>query len=131
LITDPSHAIQVWVNRNGLRAIAVGSGSQDLLNLLHLPLTADINPGDLLVTSGLGGRFPAGYPVAVVEAVQRNPGRPFAQVTARPSAHLDQIREVLLVLNPPPDHSAPCDPDDGPCPPGEPTVEPATGAGSD
>jgi len=118
LITDPSHAIPVAVNRNGLRAIAMGTGSADRLTIPNLPLNADIQPGDLLVTSGLGGRFPAGYPVATVEKIERNPGQPFADVTARPTAHLEQSREVLLVSPAPlPPRAVDCDPAQGPCPP--------------
>lgn len=97
LITDVSQAIPVQINRNGLRAIAVGTGAMDRLQLLHLPNNADIRVGDLLVTSGLGGRFPPGYPVARVSAVRHDPGRPFATVTAIPTAHLDRSREVMLV----------------------------------
>ena len=117
LITDPSHAIPVAVNRNGLRAIAVGTGAADRLDIPHLPLNADIKEGDLLVTSGLGGRFPPGYPVAVVKKIERNPGEPFADVTARPTARLEQSREVLLVwTSARQTAAAPCDPDQGPCP---------------
>lgn len=97
LITDPSHAIPVQVNRNGLRSIALGSGTINRLDLPYIPINADIQPGDLLITSGLGGRFPPGYPVAVVEAVQHDPGRTFSQVVAAPLAHLNRSREVLLV----------------------------------
>lgn len=97
LITDPSHAIPVQVNRNGLRTIAFGSGNLRELDLPHLPNNADIQAGDLLVTSGLGGRFPRGYPVARVTAVERQPGESFAHVTARPLARLDRSREMLLV----------------------------------
>lgn len=97
LITDVSQAIPVQVNRDGLRAIAVGTGAMDRLELPHLPNNADIRVGDLLVTSGLGGRYPSGYPVARVTAVRRNPGRPFAEVIATPTAHLDRSREVMLV----------------------------------
>ena len=112
--TDPSHAIPVADNRNGLRAVAMGTGSFDRLDIPNLPLNADIQQGDLLVTSGLGGRFPAGYPVAAVEKVERNPGQPFAESSARPIAHLEQSREVLLVWT----TSAPgtCDPAQGHCP---------------
>src|SRR3569832_929060 len=74
LITDASHALPVRVNRSGLRAIAVGTGSPSRLELLHLPVNADVDVGDLLVTSGLGGSFPPGYPVATVEKVERNAG---------------------------------------------------------
>jgi len=97
LITDPSHSLPVEVNRNGLRTLAEGSGLIDRLHLLYLPNNADIREGDLVVTSGLGGRFPAGYPVARVTRVQRQPGQPFARVEAAPTAHLDRTREVLLV----------------------------------
>jgi rod shape-determining protein MreC len=97
LITDTSHAIPVRINRNGIRTIALGSGTTNRLDLPYLANNADVVPGDLLVTSGLGGRFPPGYPVAVVEAVQHDPGRTFARIVARPTARLDRSREVLLV----------------------------------
>ena len=97
LITDTAHAIPVQVNRNGLRSIALGSGTINRLDLPYIPNSADIQPGDLLITSGLGGRFPPGYPVAVVSAVQHDPGRTFSQVVATPLAHLNRSREVLLV----------------------------------
>jgi rod shape-determining protein MreC len=97
LITDTSHAIPVQVNRNGLRSIALGSGAINRLELPYIPNSADIQPGDLLTTSGLGGRFPAGYPVATVETVDHNPGNAFARVIATPLAHLNRSREVLLV----------------------------------
>ena len=97
LITDTSHAIPVQVNRNGLRSIAIGSGTINRLELPYIPNNSDILPGDLLVTSGLGGRFPPGYPVARVGAVQHDPGRSFAQVMAKPLAQLNRSREVLLV----------------------------------
>lgn len=97
LITDPNHALPVQVNRNGLRAVAVGTGSEGLLELQHLPNNADIMVGDLLVTSGLGCVFPAGYPAARVLEVDTNPSLPFARVLAEPLAQLDRSREVLLV----------------------------------
>jgi len=97
LITDPDHALPVQVNRNGLRTIAVGTGNLHRLDLPHVPNNADIKVGDLLITSGLGGRFPADYPVATVASVEPNPGSPFAKVIAIPTAHLDRSREVLLV----------------------------------
>ena len=100
LITDPSHAIPVQVNRNGLRTIALGTGAIDRLELPHIPDNADIRVGDLLVTSGLGGRFPPGYPVAEVIDVEQDPGRAFSHVTARPRALLDRSREVLVVWPP-------------------------------
>ncbi|MCU7921343.1 MAG: rod shape-determining protein MreC [Candidatus Thiodiazotropha sp. (ex Dulcina madagascariensis)] len=97
LITDAAHALPVQVNRNGLRTIALGTGLINRLELPHLPNNADIQVGDLLVTSGLGGGFPPGYPVAEVIEVRRVPGQPFAAVIAQTAAHLDRIREVLLV----------------------------------
>ena len=86
LISDPSHSLPVEVNRNGLRTIANGTGEFGRLNLPFITNNADIRPGDLLVTSGLGGAFPAGYPVAVVENVVRIPQEPFADVTATPGS---------------------------------------------
>ncbi len=97
LITDPSHALPVQVNRNGLRTVAQGIGSLEWLSLPHIPNSADIQQGDLLVTSGLGGRFPPGYPVATIERIERDPGETFAEVFARPLAALDRSREVLLI----------------------------------
>jgi len=99
LISDPDHALPVEVNRNGLRTIAVGTGEFDTLDLPFLPNNADIRQGDLLVTSGLGGAFPSGYPVAVVASIYRVPQEPFAQVTATPSAALDKVREVVLIFS--------------------------------
>ena len=97
LLTDPRHAISVQVNRNGLRTLASGNGSPDRLDILHLPNNADIQVGDLLVSSGLDQRFPSGYPVARVSEVVRDPSEPFATIQAEPLAHLEQAREVLLV----------------------------------
>lgn len=97
LITDATHALPVQVQRNGLRTIALGTGLINRLELPHLPNNADIRVGDLLTTSGLGGRFPPGYPVARVVEVRHEPGRPFAWIIAETSAQLDRLREVLLV----------------------------------
>lgn len=97
LISDPGHDLPVEVNRNGLRTIARGTGDFNRLDLPFLPNNADIEPGDLLVTSGLGGAFPPGYPVAVVDTVTRIPQEPFAEVTATPAAALNQVREVMLI----------------------------------
>jgi len=105
LISDPSHALPVEVSRNGLRTIANGTGYFDRLDLPFLPNNADIVAGDVLVTSGLGGAFPAGYPVAIVGSVNRIPQAQFADVTATPSAALDQVREVLLIWTAPTDDS--------------------------
>ena len=100
LITDATHALPVQVNRNGVRAIAEGIGRLDVLELRHVAATTDIEVGDLLVTSGLGQRFPEGYPVAVVTEVTRDPGQAFTQVRASPSAALNRSRHVLLVFTP-------------------------------
>jgi len=97
LITDPNHAIPVQVNRNGLLTIAVGSGQLNRLNLPFLPNNADIRPGDLLITSGLGGTFPSGYPVAVVDDFTPITSKPFVNITATPKAMLDRNRELLIV----------------------------------
>lgn len=97
LITDASHAIPVQVNRTGLRAIAFGSGKTDQLNLRHLPHSVDIEVGDLLITSGLGGTFPPNFPVAIISKVERPAGEPFAVIEAKPHAQLEKSREVLLV----------------------------------
>ena len=101
VISDPSHALQVEVNRNGLRTVAYGTGDIGRLDLPGLANNADIREGDLLVTSGLGGSFPSGYPVAVVDTVNRLPHEPFADVTATPAAALGQVREVMLIWSVP------------------------------
>lgn len=98
LITDPDHAVPVAIARNGLRTIAVGTGDTGRLSLPFLTRNADVREDDLLVTSGLGGVFPAGYPVGTVETVRDSSGDAFLEVGARPSAELDRLREVLLVF---------------------------------
>ena len=97
LITDPEHAIPVRIERTGLRTIAVGAGDTASLALPYLPGNADVKAGDLLVTSGLGGVFPAGYPVGRVSEVHRDAVQPLAQVRAIPFANVDTDREVVLV----------------------------------
>ena len=97
LITDPEHAVPVRIERTGLRTIAVGAGDATSLGLPYLPSNADIKSGDLLVTSGLGGVFPEGYPVARVTEVHRDAVQPLAQVRAEPLAHVDTDSEVMLV----------------------------------
>jgi rod shape-determining protein MreC len=97
LITDPGHAIPVQINRTGVRAIALGTGDTQRLELSSLPNNVDVQVGDLLVTSGLGGRFPQGYPVARVTRVTQDPGAPFARISAEPKAELGRSRQVLLV----------------------------------
>jgi rod shape-determining protein MreC len=97
LITDPEHAVPVRIERTGLRTIAVGAGDTSALALPYLPANADVKEGDVLVTSGLGGVFPQGYPVARVTEVHRDAVQPLAQVRAVPLAHLDTDQEVMLV----------------------------------
>jgi len=99
LITDSSHALPVQINRNGVRAVAEGTGHVDRLRLRHVSNTTDVRVGDLLVSSGLGGRFPVGYPVAEIEQVIRDPGQSFSTVIARPKAQLDRSRHLLLVFD--------------------------------
>ena len=99
LLTDTTHSIPVQVNRNGLRAIASGTGNPERLELRHVADTADVKEGDLLVSSGLGQRFPAGYPVATVKEVIHDSGQPFAIVRAIPTAALNRSRYLLLVFS--------------------------------
>jgi rod shape-determining protein MreC len=100
LISDPNHALPVQINRTGLRTVAFGSGETGNLNLPSVPREADVREGDLIVTSGLGDRFPGGYPVARVTAINREEGLTFAQVVAEPLAALGRGREVLLISTP-------------------------------
>lgn len=97
MISDPAHAIPVQINRTGVRTIAVGLGQTGKLMLPYLPRNADIAEGDLVVSSGLGGVFPPGYPVARVAEVVRDPAEPLLSVGVTPLAHLDRDPEVLLV----------------------------------
>lgn len=97
LITDINHAIAVEVNRNGLRTVVAGTGKLNQLDLPFLTNNSDIKQGDLLVSSGMDGRFPKGYPVAVVTLVERSSAESFARIHAEPVAKLDRAREVLLV----------------------------------
>ncbi|MFO7528204.1 MAG: rod shape-determining protein MreC [Marinobacter sp.] len=102
LVSDSSHAVPVEAVRNGLRAVLLGTGDPDALELVHVPDTADIREGDLLVSSGLGGRFPRGYPVAEVSRIIKEPGEPFISIQATPKAELNQSRLVLAVFPPEP-----------------------------
>ncbi|GMR03643.1 MAG: rod shape-determining protein MreC [Gammaproteobacteria bacterium] len=97
LITDPGHAIPVLVNRSGLRAIVFGTGEQDSLKVPYLTASADIRKGDLLVSSGMGGTFPPGYPVARVTKIVNDPNEAFLTITAKPSARLNNSKQVLLI----------------------------------
>lgn len=97
LITDPEHALPVQIGRNGLRTIAVGSGNANQLVLPYLAVNSDVKSGDLLQSSGLGGVFPAGYPVGRVIGVRRESKQLLAQVEAEPLARIDRAREVMLL----------------------------------
>lgn len=99
LITDPDNGIPVEVNRSGLQTVALGRGDGQTLSLPFLPDNADVHVGDLLVTSGLGGRYPAGYPVGRVRELKHPAGDSFMEAIADPSAHLNRSRQVLLVWN--------------------------------
>jgi rod shape-determining protein MreC len=125
MITDSEHAIPVEVVRNGLRTVAAGTGLSQTLTLLHVPKNADVRVGDRLVTSGMGGRFPRGYPVARVSDVRHEPDSPFTVVLAEPTARLDRSREVLLVwtLSPEAPESMPDDAADPAAPAGGDGVE--------
>jgi rod shape-determining protein MreC len=97
LLTDPDSAVPVMVMRNGLRGIMRGTGVSDRLNMPYLTPDADIVAGDLLISSGMGGRFPTGYPVATITGIERNPSNEFLKIEATPVARLDHGREVLLI----------------------------------
>jgi rod shape-determining protein MreC len=97
LITDAEHAIPVQSNRSGLRTIAVGTGDSGRLSLPFVTVESDLKAGDLLISTGIGGVFPRGYPVAEVTRVDRTAAATFALVDARPTSQLDRNREVLLV----------------------------------
>ncbi len=107
LITDPEHAIPVQLARNGLRTIAVGSGNTDEILLPYLAANADVKSGDLLTSSGLGGVFPAGYPVGRITGVRREANQLLAQVRAEPQAKVGRAREVLLIEFDPANPAAP------------------------
>ncbi len=98
LVTDASHAVPVQVVRTGLRLVAVGTGRPDALRVPNIPRSADVRVGDLLVTSGIGGRFPAGFAVGALAEVGPDESRLFLEATAAPAARLDRGREVLLVM---------------------------------
>lgn len=98
-ITDVSHGLPIEISRTGVRTLALGTGNFQELKLPHIPNNGDVKVGDALVTSGLGGRFPRGYRVGTVTKVEFDPGSPFANITAKPFAQLDRIREVMLLEN--------------------------------
>src|SRR5579863_2815226 len=134
LLSDAQHAIPVQVNRNGLRTVAVGTGDMGRLKLPYLPTSADVVVGDLLVTSGLGGGFPAGYPVGTVGEVKRDPAASLADVDVKPAAALDRSRELMFVWLKPaaPANAAPANaapvPSPVPAPSRAPTAAPSPAA---
>ncbi|ODR85786.1 rod shape-determining protein MreC [Shewanella xiamenensis] len=97
LLSDVSHGLPVRITRNDVRLVANGTGELDEIELRHVAKSTDIRVGDLLVTSGLGNRFPEGYPVARVVEVFTEDGQSYARVTAQPLAALDRIRYLLLI----------------------------------
>lgn len=97
LVNDPRSGVAVQNSRNGIRAMAVGDSYSDKIRLRYVPKTADIKQGDLFITSGLGGRYPEGYPVGKVTSVNVDPAHSFVTVFLQPSAHLNSSRQVLLV----------------------------------
>ncbi|WP_117236083.1 rod shape-determining protein MreC [Vibrio maerlii] len=97
LLTDSSHAIPVQVVRNDIRVIATGNAHVDQITLQHIPTSTDIIEGDLLVTSGLGGVYPEGYPVAYVNRVEKDNRKPFATIEADPVVEFDRLRYLLLI----------------------------------
>lgn len=99
LVSDRNSAVPVQIERNGLRAIAEGSGVYDALRLRNVPSTLDIEVGDKLITSGLGDRFPKGYPVGEIVAVERPSSSPYLDVTVRPASNLQSVRHMLILFN--------------------------------
>lgn len=122
LITDPTHAVPVVIERTGLRTIAYGSGAIDRLELPNIPISADVAVGDRLMTSGLGGRFPAGFPLGEIRSVSNAESGMFAAAVAQPSAALDRSGEVLLLGDQPQPYSPPRPAQAGP--PLPPALEP-------
>lgn len=101
LLTDPSHAVPVAVARNGVRLVVYGEGRSDLLRLTSVPLSSDVKVGDVLVTSGLGGRFAPGFPVGTIASLRPDDSRAFLVGEVTPAAQLDRGREVLVLLSTP------------------------------
>ncbi|AMF95437.1 rod shape-determining protein MreC [Vibrio fluvialis] len=97
LLIDPNNAIPVQNIRNDIRVIASGNGQTDEIQLEHIATSTDIEVGDLLVTSGLGGVYPEGYPVAYVSEVDKDTRREFASIKAKPVVDFDRLRYLLLI----------------------------------
>lgn len=98
LISDLSHLIPVKIVRNGLRSIAKGTGSSKIIELLYIQNDSDVKVGDLLVASGLGGKFPKGYPIAKIISIKKKASDPFYKIKSLPIAQLDKSQEVLLIF---------------------------------
>lgn len=105
LLTDPDHAIPVAVARTGVRLVVYGTGRSDLLELRNVPLSSDVRAGDIIITSGLGGRFPPGFPVGTITALRPDESRAFLVGDVRPAAQLDRGRDVLLLRARPADRA--------------------------
>ena len=101
LLTDPDHAVPVAVARTGVRLIAYGTGRSDMLELRNVPLSSDVRAGDVLITSGLGGRFPAGFPVGTIDSLRPDDSRAFLVGDVDAAAQLDRGRDVLLLRDQP------------------------------
>jgi rod shape-determining protein MreC len=97
LITDRDQAIPVQIVRNGVRAVVFGLGYDGALELRYMPLNADIQSGDLLVTSGIDGTYPPGLPVATVANVEHNAAYPFARITCAPASGVGSHRQALVL----------------------------------
>ena len=97
LITDKDQAVPVQNVRNGLRAVVFGNGQDGTLDVPFMPVNADLQNGDQLVTSGIDGVYPPGLPVAVVSKIERNAAFPFAKISCQPSAGIDRQRQVLIL----------------------------------
>jgi rod shape-determining protein MreC len=112
LVTDKNHAVPVQVERNGLRAVVFGSGDINELTLRYMPVSADIQNGDVLITSGIDGLYPSGLPVAKIIKIERDPAYPFSRVACTPLAGVERNRHLLIVgaapipVLPPPEESA-------------------------
>lgn len=115
LITDREQVVPVQIVRNGLRAVVFGMGYDGALDLRFMPVNAEIENGDVLVTSGIDGVYPAGLPVAVVSNIERNAAYPFAKITCTPTAGVNRHKQVLVLarLAPLPDYPAASEPAQG------------------